>query len=514
MEKCDKMLIEVNIMKRLKRKIDGFLVEWKSNPNRLPLIIKGARQIGKTNAIRNFGENNYKVFIEINFALNPEFKTIFDRSFNVDEIVKEITLRRPETEIIPNETLIFFDEMQDCISTATSLKAFKEDGRYDVICSGSLMGINYKKIESNSVGNKEDYILHSMDFEEFLWAKGYKEEVIDDMLNSMIELKPLSSTMYDVMLESFKEYMITGGMPAIVNNFIESKNFSGILKMQQQILLDYEEDITKHAEGLDQSKILTVYKNIPVFLGNENKKFQITKIGDGARNREYIGVLDWLDARVGGGIFTKAADVGADLVGKVEAGIPEDDPRNPATIADNVGDNVGDVAGMGADLYESYVGSILATFAIGASAGYGWNGMFLPLALAVVGIICSIIGSFLIRTKEEANQKQLLGTLRRGTYFAAALAAICAIPITYYVMKDVEGVRWWGILVSIFSGLIAGCLIGYFTEYFTSDTYKPTQELSDSSETGAATVIIGGISLGMHEYYSSTGWMRVAYLRS
>ncbi len=204
-----------------------------------------------------------------------------------------------------------------------------------------------------------------------------------------------------------------------------------------------------------------------------------------------------LFARVGGGIFTKAADVGADLVGKVEAGIPEDDPRNPATIADNVGDNVGDVAGMGADLYESYVGSILATFAIGASAGYGWNGMFLPLALAVVGIICSIIGSFLIRTKEEANQKQLLGTLRRGTYFAAALAAICAIPITYYVMKDVEGVRWWGILVSIFSGLIAGCLIGYFTEYFTSDTYKPTQELSDSSETGAATVIIGGISLGM-----------------
>ena len=265
------------------------------NPDRLPLIIKGARQIGKTNAIRNFGQNNYKVFIEINFALNPEFKTIFDRSFDVDEIIKEITLRRPKIEIIPNETLVFFDEMQDCVSTATSLKSFKEDGRYDVICSGSLMGINYKKIESNSVGNKEDYTLHSMDFEEFLWAKGYKEEVIDDMLDSMIRLEPLSKTMYDVMMENFKEYMITGGMPAIVNSFIKIKNFSGILKMQQQILLDYEEDITKYAEGLDQSKILTVYKNIPVFLGNENKKFQITKIGDGARNREYIGVLDWLD---------------------------------------------------------------------------------------------------------------------------------------------------------------------------------------------------------------------------
>lgn len=282
-------------MERLKRKIDKYLIEWKNDSNKLPLIVKGARQIGKTNAIRNFGKNNYKVFIEINFALNPEFKSIFNKSFNVDEIMKEITLRRPEVEIIPYNTLIFFDEMQDCVSTATSLKSFNEDGRYDVICSGSLMGINYKKIESNSVGNKEDYTLRSMDFEEFLWAKGYKEEVIDEMLKNMLELKPLSSTMYDVMMENFKDYMITGGMPAIVKRFIENKNFSGILKMQQQILLDYEEDITKYAEGLDQSKILSVYKNIPVFLGNENKKFQITKIQDGARNREYIGVLNWLD---------------------------------------------------------------------------------------------------------------------------------------------------------------------------------------------------------------------------
>ncbi len=282
-------------MERLKRKIDNFLLEWKDNPDRLPLIIKGARQIGKTNAIRNFGENNYKVFIEINFILNPEFKSIFEKSFNVDEIIKEITLRRPELEVIPRETLIFFDEMQDCVSVATALKSFREDGRYDVICSGSLMGINYKKIESNSVGNKEDYTLHSMDFEEFLWAKGYKEEIIDDMLSHMIKVEPLSDTMYDVMLENFKDYMVVGGMPAIVSSYIKNKNFSGVLKMQQQILLDYEEDITKYALGLDQSKILTVYRNIPVFLGNENKKFQITKIQKGARNREYIGVLDWLD---------------------------------------------------------------------------------------------------------------------------------------------------------------------------------------------------------------------------
>ena len=200
-----------------------------------------------------------------------------------------------------------------------------------------------------------------------------------------------------------------------------------------------------------------------------------------------------LFARVGGGIFTKAADVGADLVGKVEAGIPEDDPRNPATIADNVGDNVGDVAGMGADLYESYVGSILATFALGVAAypGSSWEAMLLPIALAVVGILCSIFGSFLIRTKVGASQRELLGTLRKGTYTAAVLAAVIAAPLTYFILGS------WGVYIAILCGLIGGCAIGYFTEYYTSDTYKPTQGLADSTETGAATTIIGGLSLGM-----------------
>ena len=200
-----------------------------------------------------------------------------------------------------------------------------------------------------------------------------------------------------------------------------------------------------------------------------------------------------LFARVGGGIYTKAADVGADLVGKVEAGIPEDDPRNPATIADNVGDNVGDVAGMGADLYESYVGSILATFALGACAGYGWQGMILPLALAVCGIICSIIGSFLVKTKEDATQKSLLTSLRTGTYTAAVLSAILSAVLCYVIM----GENWLGIFIAILCGLIGGCAIGYFTEYFTSDNYKPTKKLAAASETGAATIIIGGISLGL-----------------
>ena len=204
-----------------------------------------------------------------------------------------------------------------------------------------------------------------------------------------------------------------------------------------------------------------------------------------------------LFARVGGGIYTKAADVGADLVGKVEAGIPEDDPRNPATIADNVGDNVGDVAGMGADLYESYVGSILATFALGAVGGYGFNGMLLPMALSVCGIICSILGSFLVKTKENATQESLLKSLRTGTYTAAVLAAMLAAPLTYFILGS------WGVYIAILCGLVGGCAIGYFTEYYTSDTYKPTQELAAASETGSATIIIGGISLGLKSTLTS-----------
>jgi len=206
-----------------------------------------------------------------------------------------------------------------------------------------------------------------------------------------------------------------------------------------------------------------------------------------------------LFARVGGGIYTKAADVGADLVGKVEAGIPEDDPRNPATIADNVGDNVGDVAGMGADLYESYVGSILATFALGAAGGYGFAGMLLPVALAVCGIVCSIIGSFLVKTEENATQESLLKSLRTGTYTAAALSAVGAAVLSRLIL----GSDWLGVFIAIACGLVGGCAIGYFTEYYTSDTYKPTQQLADASETGSATIIIGGISLGLRSTLTS-----------
>lgn len=261
----------------------------------MPLIVKGARQIGKTDAIENFAKNNYKHVVEINFILQKQFKNIFDDGFEADKIIKNISLIEPNFQFVPGETLIFFDEIQDCINCATSLKSFNIDGRYDVICSGSLMGINYKEIESNSVGNKQDYEMYSLDFEEFLWAKGYQDNQIEDLLEHMRSCTPLSKVQYDVMLENFKEYMVVGGMPAIVRRFIENKNFSGILEMQEQILLDYKEDITKYAEGLNQTRILNVYNKIPVFLGNKNKKFQISKVEHGARNREYVGTVDWLN---------------------------------------------------------------------------------------------------------------------------------------------------------------------------------------------------------------------------
>ena len=282
-------------MELLKRKIDKYLIEWKKSSEKKPLIVKGARQIGKTESIRNFAKNNYKSVIEINFVLQKQFKDIFDDGFEVDSIIKNISLRDPSLEFIPGDTLIFFDEIQDCINCATSLKAFNQDRMYDVICSGSLMGINYNEIESNSVGNKEDYEMHSMDFEEFLWAKGYKEDQIESLYNNMKTLTPFSTTELSVMFNNFKEYMIIGGMPAIVNSFVKNNNYSGTLKMQKQILLDYEEDITKYAGGLDHGRILNVYRKIPVFLGNENKKFQISRVENGARSREYIGTIDWLN---------------------------------------------------------------------------------------------------------------------------------------------------------------------------------------------------------------------------
>ena len=282
-------------MELLKRKIDQKLIEWKENPDRMPLIIQGARQVGKTESIKFFAKNNYKYVVEINFVLQKKYKDIFDDGFEVDKIIENISLKNPNLVIEPYNTLIFFDEIQDCLNCATSLKSFKLDGRYDVICSGSLMGINYNEIESNSVGYKEDYLMHSLDFEEFLWAKGYTPSHIDKIYDYMINVKPLSLSILNELFDIFREYMVIGGMPAIVNLFIKNKHYGGILEKQKQLIKDYEQDITKYAKGLDKTKILNVYNRISVYLGSTNKKFQISKISKNLRNRDYIGVIDWLN---------------------------------------------------------------------------------------------------------------------------------------------------------------------------------------------------------------------------
>lgn len=278
----------------LKRKIDKYLTDWKNRPDRKPLIIKGARQIGKTRSVEWFAGQNYASVIEINFIEQKKYREIFNDGFEVDAILKNISLLNPELKFIPGNTIFFFDELQACPNCATSLKFFKLDGRFDVICSGSLMGISYNEIESNSVGYKEDYEMHSMDFEEFLWAMGYNDEFTADLLSHMLDIRPLSELQMDTLMSLFRDYVIIGGMPEVVSTYVRNKNFSGTLDIQRQLLKDYEEDITKYVEGLDKAKVKAVYNHISTFLAKENKRFQITKIARNARNRDYMGCVEWL----------------------------------------------------------------------------------------------------------------------------------------------------------------------------------------------------------------------------
>ena len=279
----------------LRRKIDDYLLAWRNREDKLPLIVKGARQIGKTESIFHFAQKNYENIVSINFVLEPKYKTILSDGYGVNEIIKNISLLDPSKKFIQGKTLIIFDELQEVPDIATSLKAFKLDGRFDVICSGSLLGINYKKIHSNSVGYKTDYEMFSMDFEEFLWAKGYTEIHIDNLLKHMQDGVPFSDTELAVYKKLFLDFCVLGGMPAVVKKYIETGTFSETLEIQRQIQLDYEEDIRKYAEGLDQTKIVSVYRNVPAQLAKENKKFQLSKIDKKARSREYMGCITWLE---------------------------------------------------------------------------------------------------------------------------------------------------------------------------------------------------------------------------
>ena len=278
----------------LKRKIDDFLVDWKNDIDHSPLIVKGARQIGKTESILHFAKNNYKNIIYINFVFDKKFQVILNDGYGADDILKNISLIEPKLVFEPYNTIIIFDEIQEYPDIATTLKSFKINGKYDVICSGSMLGINYKKIHSNSVGYKTDYTMYSLDFEEFLWSLGYTDSNINDILNHMIELKHFSDIEINTYKKLFLEYCVLGGMPAVVKSYVINNNFSKTLEMQRQIMLDYEEDVRKYAFGLDQTKIISIYRNIPAQLAKENKKFQFTKLGKSARSREYSGCIDWL----------------------------------------------------------------------------------------------------------------------------------------------------------------------------------------------------------------------------
>lgn len=278
----------------LKRKIDDYLKAWKENAERKPLIVKGPRQTGKTESIRRFANANYESVIEINFVEEPKYRTILEDGYKPADVIRNISRIDPSKKFLDGKTLIFFDEIQDFPDVATSLKFFRIDGRYDVICSGSLLGIHYKKIESNSVGYKSDYEMCSLDFEEFLWAKGYDDAVIQDMLGHMISLEPFNATDMTVFSNLFLDFCILGGMPAVVREYIQNGTFEGTLEIQRQLVEDYKEDIRKYAEGMDQTRILNVFNHIPAQLAKDNKKFQISKVARDARFKDYRGCIEWL----------------------------------------------------------------------------------------------------------------------------------------------------------------------------------------------------------------------------
>ena len=279
----------------LKRKIDDFLLKWKADNDRKPLIVKGCRQIGKTESIRHFAKvAGYDSFIEINFVKDEKYKKIIVDGYTASAIIKNISLLDPSKRFIDGKTLIFFDEITEFPDIATSLKFFKEDGRFDVICSGSMLGVNYKTIESNSVGYKTDYEMYSLDFEEFLWAKGYKEDVIEDMLLHMKTFTPFNELEMSVYHGIFLDYVVLGGMPAVVKDYIQKGTFEGSLDTQHQLIADYKEDIRKYAQGVYQTRILNVFNSIASQLAKENKKFQISKVEKNARFRDYRGCAEWL----------------------------------------------------------------------------------------------------------------------------------------------------------------------------------------------------------------------------
>ena len=278
----------------LNRKIDAYLSGWRQNPDRKPLIVKGSRQVGKTESICRFGANNFENVVYINFVEEPKYRTITSDGYTADDVIKNISRIDPSKRFVADKTLIIFDELQEFPEISTSLKFFNIDRRFDVVCSGSMLGVNYRRIESNSVGYKADYEMRSLDYEEFLWAKGYDDSFIAEMLDHMVKQAPFNETEMLVCSSLFLDFCILGGMPAVVREYISKGTFEGSLDIQRQLLADYKEDIRKYADGMDQTRILNVFNQIPLQLAKDNKKFQISKVASGARFKDYRGCIEWL----------------------------------------------------------------------------------------------------------------------------------------------------------------------------------------------------------------------------
>ena len=279
----------------LERKFESLLIEWKSNPRRLPLIVKGARQVGKTECIRHFAEGRYISLVEINFDLQPEYKAIVRDGYSAEKVVRNISLINPNFKFVEDHTLIFFDEIQDFPEIATCFKSFAQQGRYDVISSGSLLGIQLKRIESISVGFQEKATMRSLDFEEFLTACGYKTEQLDELYGHLLDGRPFGEAANATFDRLFLDYTTLGGMPEVVERYFVKGTFEGVPAIQRRIVSDYRSDVRKYAEGLDAERIVNVFDSIPGQLAKENKKFQLSHVAKNARYKDYWGCVEWLD---------------------------------------------------------------------------------------------------------------------------------------------------------------------------------------------------------------------------
>lgn len=278
----------------LKRKIADELILWKKRDDKLCLLVKGARQVGKTFIIDEFARTNYKHYTSINFDETPAYKAIFDGDLDIETLIKQISLRVPNADLVPNETLIFLDEIQNCPRARTALKFFAIDKRFDVIASGSMLGIHYKEVPSYPVGYVDTIEMYSLDFEEFLWANGISAQSIDDIKQYYLKKEKVPTAMHERMMQLFKEYIVVGGMPRVVNEFVTTHNFANVFKIQKAIISDYTDDIAKYAEGSEKAKARACFLSIPKHLSKDYKKFQYSLVESKGTARKFGGSLMWL----------------------------------------------------------------------------------------------------------------------------------------------------------------------------------------------------------------------------